>query len=146
MIDAGPHDFLRLEVADVRVDLLTGVYSEETHLPQPLLISIIADLEAAPEFRPGSPLSLSKDYLDLRNAVLYDIPRDIHFTLIESIADHIVDNLFARDVRVSRVAIKIVKTAISENGESIGMTLVRHRQYRQQATADRAPARCGGEG
>src|SRR3546814_762460 len=107
--DVFPNDLLRLEVAGIPVDLLTGIHSEETHLPQPLLISITADLEPMPEYRPQTPLGFSKDYLDLRNAALQAIPRDLHFTLIESIADHIANTLFAEDVRVRTVSIKIVK-------------------------------------
>src|SRR3546814_14921346 len=98
--DVFPNDLLRLEVAGIPVDLLTGIHSEETHLPQPLLISITADLEPTPEYRPQTPLGFSKDYLDLRNAALQAIPRDLHFTLIESIADHIANKLLAEDVRV----------------------------------------------
>ncbi|NIJ08093.1 dihydroneopterin aldolase [Sphingomonas vulcanisoli] len=121
-------DLLRLEVDDIAIDLLTGIYSEETHLPQPLRISIAADLNAPPHFTLGTPLSQSKNYLDLRDAVLKALPRDRHFTLIEAIADHIADTLFLGDSRVRRVEVKIVKLAISEGGEAIGMTLVRHRR------------------
>ena len=48
-----PHDRLTLEVHDLDVEVLTGVYSEETHLPQPLRISVSdhatteADVEVA---------------------------------------------------------------------------------------------------
>ena len=122
-----PEDLLRLEVDDIAVDLLTGIYSEETHLPQPLRISLAADLDAPPPFAPDTPLTASKNYLDLRDAVLKAIPRDRHFKLIEAIADHVADTLFAGDARVRRVRVKIVKLAISEDGEAIGMTLVRHR-------------------
>jgi dihydroneopterin aldolase len=34
--------------------------------------------------------------------------------------------LFVQDSRISRIEVRIVKLAISKNGESIGMTLVRH--------------------
>lgn len=122
-----PHDLLRLEVANIPVDLLTGIYSEETKLPQPLRISIEADLAAPQRFTPDTPLGASKNYMDLRDAVIRALPRDRHFTLIESIADHISETLFAQDSRVLRVSVKIVKLAISEAGEEIGMTLVRHR-------------------
>ncbi|MFN3799099.1 MAG: dihydroneopterin aldolase, partial [Sphingobium yanoikuyae] len=37
-------DYLTLEVNNLHVDVLTGIYSEETHLPQPLRISIRAKL------------------------------------------------------------------------------------------------------
>ena len=124
---AHPNDLLRLEVDDIAIDLLTGIYSEETHLPQPLRISIAVDLDPPGPFTPDTPLTASKNYLDLRDAVLKAIPRGRHFKLIEAIADHVSDTLFTGDPRVRRVLIKIVKLAISEDGEAIGMTLVRHR-------------------
>ena len=37
-------DTLWLEVDGLTVDVLTGIYSEETHLPQPLRISVRAKL------------------------------------------------------------------------------------------------------
>ena len=52
----------------------------------------------------------------------------MHFTLIEAVADHICETLFLQDRRVRRVEVKIVKLAIAEAGESIGITLVRHRR------------------
>lgn len=126
--EAVPGDLLRLEVADIPVDLLTGIYSEETKLPQPLRVSVTADLDPPPRFAPDTPLDASKNYLDLREAVTRAIPRDRHFKLIESIADHVAETLFAGDRRVARVEVKIVKLAISEAGEAIGITLVRHRR------------------
>ena len=48
--------------------------------------------------------------------------------LIEAVADHICETLFLADERVLRVEVKIVKLAIAEAGESIGVTLVRHRR------------------
>ena len=42
-------------------------------------------------------------------------------------ADHVCETLFLADARVSRVEVKIVKLAVAEAGESIGITLVRHR-------------------
>jgi len=126
-LETTPRDLLRLEVADIPIDLLTGIYSEETKLPQPLRISIEADLAVPHRFTPDTPLSASKNYLDLRDAVTRGLPRERHFTLIESIADHICETLFVQDARVLRVGVTIVKLAISEAGEEIGMTLVRHR-------------------
>lgn len=126
--DVDVRDSLRLEVADISIDLLTGIYSEETKLPQPLRISVAVDLDVAPRFLPDTPLDASKNYLDLREAVTHVIPRGQHFTLIESIADHIAFGLIGQDARVSRVEVKIVKLAISEAGEAIGITLVRHRR------------------
>lgn len=56
------------------------------------------------------------------------LPEGVHFTLIEGVADHICDTLFLQDQRVRRVQVKIVKLAIAEDGEAIGITLVRHRR------------------
>jgi dihydroneopterin aldolase len=52
----------------------------------------------------------------------------VHFQLIESVADHICETLFVQDARITRITVKIVKLAISENGEEIGMTLTRNRR------------------
>lgn len=122
-----PSDFVRLEVSDLVVDVLTGIYSEETHMPQPLRISVTADLPASRRFDPDTPLSASKNYLDLRRAVEEGLPRDVHFTLVEAVGDHIADTIFGGDPRVKRVEVRIVKLALSQAGESIGMTLVRER-------------------
>jgi 7,8-dihydroneopterin aldolase/epimerase/oxygenase len=115
-------------VHDIEVQVLTGIYSEETHLPQPLRISLTVDLVCPERFEPDTPLSASKNYLDLKHAATSALPPGVHFTLIEAVADHICETLFLGDKRVMRVKIKIVKLAIAEAGESIGITLVRHRR------------------
>jgi dihydroneopterin aldolase len=121
-------DSLRLEVHDLEVPVLTGIYSEETHLPQPLRISLTVDLDCPDRFAPDTPLSASKNYLDLKKSATESLPPGLHFTLIEAVADHICETLFLQDARVARVEVKIVKLAIAEAGEKIGMTLVRHRR------------------
>jgi dihydroneopterin aldolase len=60
-------DSLILEVADFEVDVLTGIYSEETGKPQPLRISIQVRKPAA-RYLPDTPLSASKNYMDLKFA------------------------------------------------------------------------------
>ncbi|VVT12869.1 Dihydroneopterin aldolase [Sphingomonas sp. EC-HK361] len=122
------NDSLQLEVHDLEVPVLTGIYSEETHLPQPLRISMTVDLDCPDHFAPDTPLSGSKNYMDLKHAATTALPQGVHFTLIEGVADHICDTLFLQDKRVRRVMIRIVKLAIAEGGESIGITLVRHRR------------------
>lgn len=121
-------DLLRLQVRNVEVDVLTGIYSEETKLPQPLRISVAADLDLPRCFDPDTPLSRSKNYMDLRHAMTEALPKDRHFTLIESVAEHIAETLLLQDARVCRVEVEIVKLAISKDGESIGITLTRHRR------------------
>lgn len=121
-------DSLTLEVHDLEVQVLTGIYSEETHLPQPLRIHIDVEIDCPDRFDPDTPLTASKNYLDLKHAATTALPPGVHFTLIEGVADHIAETLFLQDRRVRRVQVKIVKLAISEAGEAIGMTLVRHRR------------------
>ncbi len=117
---------LVLEVADLEVDVLTGIYSQETHKPQPLRITIRADLAMERHYAPETPLDASKNYMDLREAAT-DLPAGVHFTLIEAVADHIIARLMAQDPRVSAVEVKIIKLAIAEAGESIGITMKRAR-------------------
>ena len=119
-------DSLQLEVHDLEAMVLTGIYSEETHLPQPLRISLTVDLDCADRYAPDTPLARSKNYLDLKRAAT-QFPEGLHFTLIEAVADHIAETLFLQDKRVRRVRVKIVKLAIAEAGESIGITLTRYR-------------------
>lgn len=121
-------DRLSLEVHDLDVNVLTGIYSEETHLPQPLRISLTVDLDRPARFAHDTPLKASKNYLDLKHAATSALPPGVHFTLIEGVADHIADTLFLQDRRVARVTVKIIKLAIAEQDESIGITLIRHRQ------------------
>ncbi len=121
-------DSLFLEVSDVEVDVLTGIYSEETHLPQPLRISIRAEMKMADHYDPATPLSASKNYMHLKHAATDAIPKDVHFTLIEAVADHIIGTILLQDDKVLSVEVKIVKLAIAEAGESIGITMKRVRQ------------------
>jgi dihydroneopterin aldolase len=121
-------DSLILEVADFEHDVLTGIYSEETGKPQPLRFTIQVRLKVADRYAPETPLSASKNYMDLKFAASDALPKGVHFTLIEAVADHICDTLFVQDERVEAVTVKIVKLAISENGERIGITLTRGRR------------------
>lgn len=121
-------DSLTLEVEDFVVDVLTGIYSEETGKPQPLRISIAVDLAMPERFDPDTPLSASKNYMDLKFAASGALPEGVHFKLIEAVAEHICETLFLQDDRVKQVKVKIVKLAIAEADEKIGMTLVRNRR------------------
>ena len=121
-------DSLILEVDDLEVDVLTGIYSEETGKPQPLRISIAAKLRPAHRFEPDTHLAASKNYMDLKFAATGALPPGVHFKLIEAVAEHICDTLFVQDDRVEAVTVKIVKLAIAEGAEKIGMTLTRERR------------------
>jgi dihydroneopterin aldolase len=121
-------DSLILEVADLEVDVLTGIYSEETGKPQPLRISLAVRMRPAARYAADTPLAASKNYMDLKFAATEALPPGVHFKLIEAVADHICETLFLQDERVTAVTVKIVKLAISEAGEQIGMTLTRERR------------------
>lgn len=120
-------DSLTLEVADLEVDVLTGIYSEETGKPQPLRITVEARYDIADRYEPDTPLDASKNYMDLKHAASEGLPKDVHFKLIEAVADHICETLFVQDVRVQAVTVKIVKLAIAEANEKIGITMHRER-------------------
>jgi 7,8-dihydroneopterin aldolase/epimerase/oxygenase len=121
-------DSLLLEVAEFDVDVLTGIYSEETGKPQPLRISIGVRMQPIARYEPDTPLSASKNYMDLKFAASEALPPGVHFKLIEAVADHICDTLFLQDARIQEATVKIIKLAISEKGEKIGITLTRERR------------------
>jgi dihydroneopterin aldolase len=121
------NDSLILEVSNLEVPVLTGIYSEETHLPQPLRMSVRIELACPDHFAPDTPLSASKNYMDLKRAMTVALPQGVHFVLIEAVADHIAETLFVQDQRVRWVEVNIVKLAIAESGEDIGITLKRFR-------------------
>ena len=121
-----PSDRLVLEVANLEVPVLTGIYSEETHLPQPLRMSVKVELDCAEHYAPDTPLTASKNYMDLKRAMTH-LPEGVHFVLIEAVADHIIETLMVQDPRVQSVEVKIVKLAIADDNEEIGVTLARSR-------------------
>jgi dihydroneopterin aldolase len=66
--------------------------------------------------------------MDLKFAASDALPAGVHFKLIEAVADHVCETLFLQDERVEAVTVKIVKLALTEANETIGMTLSRERR------------------
>ena len=122
------NDSLILEVADFEHDVLTGIYSEETGKPQPLRFTIQVRMKPLPHYDAETSLDDSKNYMDLKFAASEALPEGVHFKLIEAVADHVCETLFMQDKRVEAVTVKIVKLAIAEAGEEIGITLHRERR------------------
>ena len=120
-------DSLYLELGDFEHDVYTGIYSEETGKPQPLRFTVRVRLKAPRRFDPDTPLEESKNYMDLKFACSEALG-DTHYKLIEAVADHVCETLFIQDSRVEKVQVRIVKLALSEAGESIGITLTRERR------------------
>jgi len=121
-------DSLYLEIADFVHMVHTGIYSEETGRPQPLRFTIRVKLKAIPHYDPDTSLDASKNYMDLKFAASRALPEGVHFKLIEAVAEHVCDTLFVQDERVEEVSVKIVKLALSEADEKIGITLTRERR------------------
>ncbi len=120
-------DRLLLELADFEHMVHTGIYSEETGQPQPLRFTVQAQLKVEPRYEPDTPLDASKNYMDLKFACSEALG-DTHYKLIEAVADHVCETLFLQDVRVETVSVKIIKLALSEADELIGITLFRERR------------------
>lgn len=120
-------DSLYLELVDFEHDVYTGIYSEETGRPQPLRFSVRARLKAQRFFEADTQLEASKNYMDLKFACSQALGEK-HYKLIEAVADHVCETLFLQDARVEEVQVKIVKLALSEAGEQIGITLTRERK------------------
>lgn len=120
-------DSLILELADFVHDIHTGIYSEETGQPQPLQFTVQVKLRVEDHYDPDTPLDASKNYMDLKFACSESLG-DTHYQLIEAVADHVCETLLLQDDRVEQVSAKIVKLALSEADEKIGITLVRERR------------------
>jgi len=121
-------DSLILELAEFEHPVHTGIYSEETGRPQPLRFTVQVWLKMCERYEADTPLDASKNYMDLKFACSEGLPAGVHFKLIEAVADHVCETLFLQDKRVEKVRVKIVKLALSEAGEQIGITLTRERR------------------
>ena len=121
-------DSLTLELADFEHLVHTGIFSEETGKPQPLRFSVAVKLKPAAHYDAETSLDASKNYMDLKFACSEALGEGTHFKLIEAVADHICETLFVQDARVEAVTVKIVKLALSEADEKIGITLHRERR------------------
>lgn len=121
-------DSLLLELADFEHMVHTGIYSEETGRPQPLRFSVSVRMKPIERYDADTSLEASKNYMDLKFACSEALGEETHFKLIEAVADHVCETLFLQDRRVEAVTVKIVKLALSEADEKIGITLHRERR------------------
>lgn len=121
-------DSLLLELADFEHMVHTGIYSEETGKPQPLRFTVQVRMKPIPHYDADTSLDASKNYMDLKFACSEALDGGTHFKLIEAVADHVAETLFLQDTRVEAVTVKIVKLALSEADEKIGITLHRERR------------------
>ena len=120
-------DSLTLELADFEHMVHTGIFSEETGRPQPLRFTVAVRLRPIPHYDADTSLDESKNYMDLKFACSEALG-ETHFKLIEAVADHVCETLFLQDSRIEAVTVRIVKLALSEADEKIGITLHRERR------------------
>ena len=120
-------DSLTLELADFVHQVHTGIYSEETGRPQPLRFTVHVTMKPIARYEADTSLDASKNYMDLKFACSNALG-ETHFKLIEAVADHVCETLFVQDERVEAVSVRIVKLALSEADEKIGITLRRERR------------------
>ena len=120
-------DSLILEMADFVHMVHTGIYSEETGRPQPLQFTVQLRMKPIERYEAETSLDASKNYMDLKFACSEALG-DTHFKLIEAVADHVCETLFLQDRRIEAATVKIVKLALSEADEKIGITLHRERR------------------
>lgn len=121
-------DSLILELAEFVHQVHTGIYSEETGQPQPLRFTVQVRTKPIAHYDADTSLDASKNYMDLKFAASEALGPETHFKLIEAVAEHVCDTLFVQDERVEEVRVKIVKLALSEAEEQIGITLTRERR------------------
>ena len=87
---------------------------------EPRLIPLNLDAPDHGKYR----LPLMRAFSPDRMRALEPHIRAFAIELIEAVADHICETLFLQDDRVLAVTVKIIKLAISENGEKIGITTI----------------------
>jgi 7,8-dihydroneopterin aldolase/epimerase/oxygenase len=85
-------------------------------------------MKPIPHYDADTSLEASKNYMDLKFACSEALDGGTHFKLIEAVADHVAETLFLQDTRVEAVTVKIIKLALSEADEKIGITLHRERR------------------
>jgi dihydroneopterin aldolase len=127
---AAPIDLLSnsvmLEVEDVDIDIRSGIYPAEFHRPQPLRVSVRAWLRIPGAFHPDAGLEASIDYMRLREAIIA-LPVDLHFALVEAVADALIAAIFRIDARIAMAEVRVVKLALSTGDQKIGIRVRRTR-------------------
>ena len=119
-------DTLTLEVNDLVVDVLTGIYSEETGKPQPLRMSIAARYAVADRYDPDTPLEASKNYMDLKFAASEGLPKGVHFKLIEAVNKRGISVLLVEQKSAGRDLVRAESCAMRLRGVAGALLPVPH--------------------
>ncbi len=91
-----------------------GVYAHERNAVQPFAITLAATFDANTAFA-SDTLTDTIDYDRLRDLLLKQVA-ETSFSLIERLAAHLAEELFAGEPRIASLDIRINKLAAWENG------------------------------
>ncbi|MBV8548533.1 MAG: dihydroneopterin aldolase [Alphaproteobacteria bacterium] len=111
---------------DCRVSLNVGLYDHEQKGPQPLLISVEAELDSHERFDNIDEATTLRtlDYDNLFRFVTQELPSLGHIYLLESVAEKIADFCLTTPAAL-RVTVNVAKVSIYGNGAAPGVIIVR---------------------
>ena len=109
----------RVHIRGLRLNAQVGVYEEEKHYPQRLLL----DLELVVQLTDSSPDKISQvvDYGALASSIRA-LALQQHTELLETLAEQIAQ-LCLRDPRVTRVDLRLEKPDIFSDADGVGISL-----------------------
>ena len=109
----------RVHIRGLRLNAQVGVYEEEKHYPQRLLL----DLELVVQLTDSSPDKISQvvDYGALASSIR-TLALQQHTELLETLAEQIAQ-LCLRDPRVTRVDLRLEKPDIFSDADGVGISL-----------------------
>ena len=109
----------RVHIRGLRLNAQVGVYEEEKHYPQRLLL----DLELVVQLTDNSPDKISQvvDYGALASSIR-TLALQQHTELLETLAEQIAQ-LCLRDPRVTRVDLRLEKPDIFSDADGVGISL-----------------------
>lgn len=119
-----PHIFLE----GLTAESLIGVYPEERHAPQPLIIDVAVGLPSLAAFR-SDAFRDTVDYAAVAALIRNEAARQ-SFSLLERLAHHLAQSV-SKHFEAPWVRIRIVKPGIIDNVRSVGVSY----HYQRQATA-----------
>ena len=109
----------RVHIRGLTLNAQVGVYEEEKHYPQRLLL----DLELVVQLTDNSPDNISQvvDYGALASSIRA-LALQQHTELLETLAEQIAQ-LCLRDPRVTRVDLRLEKPDIFSDADGVGISL-----------------------
>lgn len=109
-------------IAELRLDILVGVYDWEQQVPQ----KVQFDLEFALPDAKAAKSGMLSDTIDYAAVVarLEESLRGKHFGLLEKLAEHVAE-LLTRDFKAPWVRVSVAKLAPLKNVRRLGVTIER---------------------